>query len=94
MHSPVSYVIIFVGQTKRSLRERIGEHLTSTRKRKTYIVVGCHYNLAGHQGTSNLIVFILDLPAADSSRKRRKALALEWIIRLRSVVPQALNIAD
>ena len=89
---------IYVGQTKRSLRERICEHLTSIRKRKTHLVVGRHYNTGGHQGTPDVTVYILDFvrtpPAAENSRKRREALEQKWIFRLRSLVPGGLNIAD
>ena len=41
---------LYVGQTKRALRTRIGEHCTSIRKKKTHMVVGRHYNSSGHAG--------------------------------------------
>ena len=89
---------IYVGQTKRSMRERIGEHLTSIRKTKKRLVVGRHYNSTGHNGTSNVLVYILDFvntpPSALKSKKLRELLELKWIFRLRSLVPLGLNLAD
>ena len=89
---------IYVGQTKRSLRERIGEHFTSIRKKKKHLVVGRHYNSAGHTGIENVMIYILDFvktpPSAINSQKKRETLELKWIFRLRSTVPLGLNLED
>ena len=72
---------IYVGQTKRAKRERIGEQLTSTRKNKKHLVVGCHYNGSGHNGIRDVKIFILDFvktpPHSASSKQRRKTLELK-----------------
>ena len=74
---------IYVGQTKRSIGERIGEHFTSIRKCKKHLVVGRHYNLACHDGVSNVKIYVLDListpPATDKSKKLRELIELKWI---------------
>ena len=89
---------LYVGQTKRSMRERIGEHLTSIRRTKKHLVVGRHYNSAGHKGVPDVSVFILDFvntpPSALRSKQLRELLELKWIFRLRSLVPIGLNLAD
>ena len=89
---------VYVGQTKRSLRERIGEHFTSIRKHKKHLVVGRHYNSKGHTGVNNVKIFILDFvktsPKAHNSRTKKEALESKWIFRLRSTVPLGLNLAD
>ena len=85
---------VYVGQTKRSLRERIGEHFTSIRRKKKHLVVGGHCNSAGHTGIENVMVYILDFvktpPSASTLEKREKL----WIFRLRSTVPLGLNLED
>ena len=89
---------IYVGQTKRSTRERIGEHFTSIRKCKKHLVVGRHYNSACHDGVSNVKIYVLDFistpPATDKSKKLRELIELKWIFGLRSLVPLGLNLAD
>ena len=89
---------LYVGQTKRALRTRIGEHLTSIRKRKTLMVVGRHYNTSGHSGVRDIKVFVLDFiktnPHSVASKRRRETCEQKWIFRLRSLVPLGLNLAD
>ena len=89
---------IYVGQTKRALRARIGEHFTSVRRKKKHMVVGRHYNSAGHSGIRNITVFVLEFvnshPDAIYSKKRRESAEQKWIFRLRSSVPLGLNLMD
>ena len=89
---------IYVGQTKREVRARMSEHFTSIRKRKNHLVVGRHYNSAGHTGTHNATIFVLDFiqthPDAPLSKRRREACEQKWIFRLRSSIPLGLNLTD
>ena len=89
---------IYVGQTKRELRARIGEHFTSIRKHKKHLVVGRHYNSAGHTGINNVIVYALEFvtthPDAPLSKKRRESCEQKWIFRLRSYIPLGLNLTE
>ena len=89
---------IYVGQTKRELRARIGEHFTSIRKHKKHLVVGRHYNSAGHTGINNVIVYALEFvtthPDAPLSKKRRESCEQKWIFRLRSSIPLGLNLTE
>ena len=89
---------IYVGQTKREIRARIGEHFTSIRKHKKHLVVGRHYNSPGHSGTNNVIVFALEFinthPDASLSKKRRESCEQKWIFRLRSSIPLGLNLTE
>ena len=88
----------YVGQTKRTIRERAGEHLTSIRKNKRHLVVGRHYNSAGHKGVHDVSIFILEFsktpPNAPNSKQARELLEDKWIFRLRSTVPLGLNLSD
>ena len=89
---------IYVGQTKRSLRERAGKHLTSIRKKKKHLVVGRHYNSAGHKCTHDVLFYKLEFvktpPNATFSKLAREDLEAKWIFRLRSSVPLGLNLVD
>ena len=89
---------MYVGQTKRSLRERAGEHFTSIRKQKKHLVVGRHFNSAGHKGTHDVVIYVLEFvktpPNAALSKLCRENLEAKWIYRLRSSVPLGLNLAD
>ena len=88
----------YVGQIKRSIRERAGEHLTSIRKNKQHLVVGRHYNSAGHRGTTDIRIYILEFvrtaPNAIFSKKHQELIEAKWIFRLRSTVPIGLNLLD
>ena len=89
---------IYVGQTKRSIRERAGEHYTSIRKNKKHLVVGRHYNSMGHKGTHDVTIYILEFvrtpPNATLSKINRETQEAKWIFRLRSSVPLGLNLTD
>ena len=89
---------IYVGQTKRSIRERAGEHLTSIRKKKRHLVVGRHYNTPGHKGVSDIKIYVLEFvraaPNATFSKTQREMVEAKWIFRLRSTVPIGLNLLD
>ena len=51
----------YVGQTKRTIRERACEHFTSIRKNKRHLVVGRHYNTPGHRGDHDVAIFIFGI---------------------------------
>ena len=89
---------LYVGQTKRAFRLRFGEHFTSIRKHKKHLVVGRHFNTAGHSGTCDIQAYVLEFinspPDTLYSKKKREAVELKWIFRLRSTVPLGLNLSD
>ena len=89
---------LYVGQTKRTVRERIGEHFTTIRRNKQQYVVGRHFNSTGHTGTRDVRIYVLEFisipPDSPDAKSRREDVELKWIYRLRSAVPLGLNLMD
>ena len=89
---------IYVGQTKRRLMDRIMEHLRNIRQRCQTHIVSRHYTRSDHDGIENMIIHILDFipahPDSKSATELRNRCERKWIFRLRSIVPNGLNISD
>jgi hypothetical protein len=84
----------YVGETKRTFKERIAEHLGDIKNLRLNKPLGKHFNLPGHKfGT--IKTFILELiksnPDLITTTSRRKAREYFWIMRLRSPDPFGLN---
>ena len=87
----------YVGQTKRGLYSRLCEHFRNIQQNNTLVhSVGRHYNEAGHRGIRDLEVFVLQFtrghPDSDLSLSRRLEIEQAWISRLRSKIPEGLNV--
>jgi len=82
--------VSYVGQTGRTLRKRIQEHLDYVRLNRE--ATGCHFNLPGHD-LSHLHVQVLEQvsPPTRILRETREQL---WIQRLDTKVPRGLNRRD
>jgi hypothetical protein len=84
----------YVGETKRTFKERTAEHLGDIKNLRLNKPLGKHFNLPGHKfGT--IKTFILELirgdPEATTTTSNRKAKEHFWIMRLRSCDPFGLN---
>jgi hypothetical protein len=84
----------YVGETKRTFKERIAEHLGDIKNLRLNKPLGKHFNLPGHKfGT--IKTYILDLIKADpelqATTARRKEREYYWIMRLRTPDPLGLN---
>jgi hypothetical protein len=84
----------YVGETKRTFKERIAEHLGDIKNMRLNKPLGKHFNLPGHKfGT--IKTYILELiksdPEVTLTTTRRKAKEHFWIMRLRTPDPFGLN---
>ena len=67
---------MYVGQTKRNLRSRLYEHFRNVTQNNTTIhSVGRHFNETGHNGLSDITIYVLQLskghPDSDSALSQR-----------------------
>ena len=86
-----------MGQIKRGLYSRLCEHFRNIQQNNTLVhSVGRHYNEAGHRGIRDLevsvIQFIRGHPDSDLALSRRLEIEQAWISRLRSKIPEGLNV--
>ena len=90
--------IQYVGQTKRQMRERIGEHLGYIRRKKWKNDVPVHFNKCDHEGEKDVRVHILDFiychPNSDRGKQLRLRIEFNWIHRLKTSSPWGLNTLD
>ena len=80
---------IYIGETGRSLRSRIGEHLRSVRNNTPRFPVAQHFNSAGH---SIKDVQVRGTRLCRGSNILRKQLEMKLIFQLGTVQPNGLNI--
>ena len=88
----------YVGQTKRKIKFRMGEHLRSIRNKTWKNDVPTHFNKCDHNGVDDVQLHILDFIYAHPESKRaaqlRNKIEQNWIHRLRTVSPQGMNTMD
>lgn len=88
----------YVGQTKRSLKDRINEHITSVKRRHLKTDVSRHFCGDNHEGVSDMEVYVLDFIYKDANSQRtevlRKTIEFNWIQRLQTQTPTGMNILD
>ena len=80
---------IYIGETGRSLRSRIGEHLRSVRNNTPGFPVSQHFNSAGHSITD---VQVRGMRLCRGSNILRKQLEMRLIFQLGTVQTDGLNI--
>ena len=88
---------MYVGQTKRTLRSRICEHFRNVTQNNTLIhSVGRHFNEEGHIGIQDMRIFVLQYakghPDSEGSLLHRLDLEQTWTCRLRTKIPDGLNV--
>ena len=81
---------IYIGETGRSLRSRIGEHLRSVRNNTRGFPVAQHFNSAGHGSITYFQV--RGMRWCRGSNILRKQLEMRLIFQLGTVQPDGLNI--
>jgi hypothetical protein len=83
-----------VGETKRSFRIRISEHLGDIRNNRNYKPVAWHFN-SKHHKISNVMALILESitkdPEEQATTDHRRDREVHWIYQLRTVDPLGLN---
>ena len=80
---------IYIGETGRSLRCRIGEHLRSIRNNTPGFPVAQHFNSAGHSITD---VQVRGMRLCRGPNILRKQMEMKLIFQLGTVQPHGLNI--
>jgi hypothetical protein len=84
----------YVGETKRTFKERTAEHLGDIKNLRLNKPLGKHFNLPGHKFGS-IKTYILELiksdPELTTTTSQRKAKEHFWIMRLRAPEPLGLN---
>jgi hypothetical protein len=84
----------YVGETKRSFRIRINEHLGDIRNHRNYKPVAKHFNSRNHTihcVQSVILETITQNPELSSTTDHRRSREQYWIYRLRSLDPIGLN---
>ena len=89
--------ILYVGETKRRIMDRVDEHLYSI-KTNMDTTVARHFQMHGPPTDPPLSIRLLEFIHADPESDRAKILRKDretvWIARLNSLVPNGLNILD
>ena len=80
--------VVYVGETERTVSERLKEHLADVRHSRNKAVAE-HFNQRDHS-ISDFKIVILE-KCTDPSRYFRKIRELFWIERLNTVMPAGLN---
>ena len=80
--------MVYVGETSRSVKDRLKKHETGVRHGRDKPVAG-HFNSNGHS-VENMGVNILEL-VRDSSRNNRQIRELDWIDKLQTEISIGLN---
>ena len=60
--------------------------------------IGAHFNSTGHHGLIDVEISIVDFihcsPESERARKLRHFIEKNWIFRLRTLIPDGLNLID
>jgi Na+-translocating ferredoxin:NAD+ oxidoreductase RnfC subunit len=80
--------VVYVGETGRSLKERMKEHVADVRHRRAKPVAD-HFSSDGHT-EKDMGVTVLER-MKDNSRYYRQIKELQWIEKLQTEAPQGLN---
>ena len=80
--------VMYVGETERTIAEKLKEHLADVRHERNK-AVAIHFNEPGHD-ISDFQIVILE-KCTDRSRYYRKIRELFWIERLNTIIPSGLN---
>ena len=88
----------YVGQTKRRLMDRFQDHFYKIDKNVQNSDIGRHFNSPGHRGLLDVEIHIVDFihcaPESENARKLRFGIEKNWIFRLRTLIPEGLNLID
>jgi hypothetical protein len=84
----------YVGETKRSFKERIAEYLGDIKNKRLNKPLGKHFNLPGHQFGSiktHILELIKQDPELPETTTKRRSREYHWIMKLRTPDPIGLN---
>ena len=88
---------MYVSQTKRTLRSRLCEHFRNVTQNNTLVhSVGRHFNEQCHNAILDMEVYVLQFakghPDIAGSLFHRLDLEQTWICRIRTKIPDGLNV--
>jgi hypothetical protein len=84
----------YVGETKRTFRIRISEHLGDIRNKRNHKPVARHFNSKNHNikcVSACIIEMLTRNPDLDSTTSIRREREGDWVYRLRTLDPLGLN---
>ena len=88
----------YVGQTKRRIMDRFQDHFHKISRNIPASDIGKHFNSADHRGLDDVEIFVVDFihcsPESEIARKLRHMIEKNWIFRLRTQIPDGLNLID
>ena len=88
--------MVYVGQTKRPLKERVGEHKTAIRGGNMDYAIARHYKDAGHGANPDTLRFwglerVPKSPRGGDHTVRLLQRECNWVFKLNCVQPYGLN---
>ncbi len=85
----------YVGQTSTTIMKRLQGHVDRVKRKVLSDDIGRHFNLPGHNGKSDIELFVLDFvythPGSSYAQSLRLLIEHNWIHRLRTMLPMGLN---
>ena len=88
----------YVGQTKRRLMDRFQDHFHKINRNIQNSDIGTHFNSNQHKGLEDVEIYVVDFihcsPESGIARKLRHTIEKNWIFRLRTLIPDGLNLID
>ncbi len=86
----------YVGQTKRTIAKRFGEHFRHINQANTTDFKYVHFNSDGHHGTSDITIHVISLikqhPDSHQAQRARDKMERFWYYQLGTLVPRGLNV--
>lgn len=80
----------YVGETGRSIKDRINDHLSAIRLKKP-TPVGSHFNLCGHKISDFTLMPIEQLQLSKNTKSDRLTMEITWQNLLQSTYPNGIN---
>ena len=84
----------YVGETENALHIRMNGHQSDITTKKLNKPVAAHFNQPNHSYEDLRVMGIEKIEDHNNSRKRRKQREQYWILELRMLTPEGLNIKD
>ena len=88
--------IQYIGQTKRRLMDRFQDNFYKIGKNVSNSNIATHFNSQDHEGLDDVEISEVDFihcsPASKIARRLRHKIEKNWIFRLRSQIPDGLNL--
>ena len=78
--------------------DRFQDHFYKIGKNIPNSDIGQHFNSAGHDGLLDVEIHVVDFihctPESERAKKLRNTIEKNWIFRLKTLIPDGLNLVD